>query len=396
VHRDPQTWLAYVAQALFGFVLYGSGTISVLVRAELALGYTVGAALPAMFTAGAIGGAALAGWLLRGGGGDGKEVRLLGSASAAIGAAALLLPLPGFAPVVAGLGLMGLAGGVIPPTGAWLLASRHGERSGRALLEVNVLGGLAGVLASGVLAGTEAVATWRLGMLVPLLAGAAMFAWSRHPSQHEPAAAVGTSTAESPGRLPAAARWYIGVAVCGGAVEFGVVYWAADLIVTNTGLSPAGASATLVAFTGGLVVGRAAMSLAASTLARSRAVLLGSLLVAAGSGVALLVANRPWVAVLSMAAVGLGTASLYPVALALAVATAGPAGVRASSLLSVSVGVAALVAPVALALAAEEVGMGVAFALVPLAALLGAGAALLARRMTRETPERLEGAAPRS
>jgi MFS family permease len=402
VRRDRATWVVYAAQSLFGFVLYGSGAITALVRAELDLGYLASGALAATFTSGAVLGAALSGWLLRGSPAAGRELRLLGVAAAAIGVAAAILTVPALPAVALGLGLAGLAGGSIPPAGAWLLARRHGEQAGRALLEVNVLGALAGVLAAGALSGAEELASWRLALVLPVLAGAALCAWAlrtaadartaaarehaavgaAHGAAPLPAPAPADADADGGARrrLPGPARWYIGVAVAGGVLEFGVLYWAADLLVQGTGLTATRASGSLVAFTGGLVVGRAAMSVVATSLAASRRVLRGSLGLAALGAVGLLAAAEPWQGIAALAVVGLGTAALYPVALALAVAAAGGAGGRASSLLSVAVGLAALVAPVLLAAGADRVGMGVAFLGVPLAALLGLLAAVRAGR----------------
>jgi MFS family permease len=328
-----------------------------------------------------------------------------------VGAAALAVPTLSAAAV--GLGLSGVAGGMVPPAGAWLLARRHGEQAGRALLEVNVLGALAGVLAAGLLSGAAEAAGWRFALVVPVAAGLALLPWARSTAVKEergggverggvgrvddaspdpagagrgrtPGAGAGSEAVRTQRRLPAPSRWYLVVAVTGGILEFGIVYWAADLLIQRTGLAATRAAGTLVAFTGGLVVGRAALSLVAGSLAASRRVLRGSLLVAALGAGALLVVDRPWQGIAALAVVGLGTAALYPVSLALAVAAAGHLGGRASSLLAVSVGLSALVAPLLLAAGADAVGMGVAFIGVPLAALVG----LAAARQAARGPER--------
>lgn len=380
LRRDPRTWWGYLSQTAYAAVLYGTGPVTALVRREQGLGFLAASAFPALLSLGAAGGATLAGRLLRSGE---RAPVLVRPALLMLVVGVAGLGVPSVAVVGAAFFLCGAAGGFVIAAVAVLLEDLHRDVVRRALLEVNVIAAAGGVVQTALLGIAGSLASWRLALIPVGLACAGLAAWqpratgSAIPPRRPPPRGAAP---EAAGRLPRAARWYVAATMVGGALEFAVVLWAADLLVLTTGVAPAPAAGALTAFTGGLVVGRIAGSRLVGTPGSTRRLLLGSMAATAAGAVVLRAAPSLPGAIAALALTGLGVASLFPVGMALAVSAAGRATARASAAAVTGVSLSVLVAPVALAGLADTVGLRTAFVTVPVLGVLGIAVVLAGRR----------------
>ena len=148
-------------------------------------------------------------------------------------------------------------------------------------------------------------------------------------------------------------------------IEFGVLFWAAFMVERSTGVSLADATLTISVFISGVILARMAVSIHA--IGRTDAVLLlrislvlafiGSLLVWASSDYASSTA--------AMLVGGLGLGVLYPVSASVTLATAPTQPALASGRVVMATGVALMLAPVILGIAADLTGVVTAWLLVP-------------------------------
>jgi MFS family permease len=179
------------------------------------------------------------------------------------------------------------------------------------------------------------------------------------------------------GRLPAAYWVRASLVAVSVAIEFCVVFYAAELLHA-AGLAVDRAAAALTVFYLGELAGR----LAGARLTRrwsggrSRVLVAAALAVAAAGFVTFWLGGRSPAALAGLAVTGLGVANLYPLALGLAMAAAPGDSGRAAARTQVLAGVAVLAAPFALSLMADAWGVSRAFAIEP--ALITLAALLLA------------------
>jgi MFS family permease len=276
--------------------------------------------------------------------------------------------------------LMGTSGTMLLTATSAILADRHGPARDRALVEAN-----AGAVAMAVLApllfgafGGTAV-TWRAALVLPLAGFGALFLrFRRLPATIRTAGPTTAGTAErpAPGRLPAA-YWVRAVltAVCI-AIEFCVVFYAAELLHA-AGLPLDQAATALTVFYLGELTGR----LTGAWLTRQRSgglirvLVAGSLAVTATGFVTFWLSGRSPAALAGLFVTGLGIANLYPLTLGLAMSAAPGESGRAAARVAVLGGVAIMTAPFALSLMADAWGVGRAFVIEP--ALIGLAAILL-------------------
>lgn len=386
--RSRATLTLYAALGCLGYLLNGLGAVLPELRGELALSRVEVALYPSGFALGllAVGsvGDRLAHLLGR---------RALPTTLAVLAGGALLLAagdraLSGGGALLLGLGGAGLV--QLVPAG---LRAEHGQRAAVAIGEANAVSSTASALAPPLVgAAIAAGAGWRAGYLVVPLAGIAAVATvairlapAGGPPPDPEDRGVGQ---RRPGRRAPqqfAGRWVdVLLAV---AVEFCLVFWAADDLRTQHGLAPGPAAAAAGLLLLGMATGRAASAPVLRLLpvaARLVALVAG----VAVAGFAMLWAvSDPAVAAAGLFLAGLGIALLYPVTLAEALAAWPTNPTRAAARCALASGLAIGAAPLLLGALADLAGLRAALLLVP--ALLGA---LVARCATRLATARVAAA----
>lgn len=134
-----------------------------------------------------------------------------------------------------------------------LLAVHYGPHAGRATSQsngINSLSSMSGTFFVGLLA--TASLDWRLGLLLPIPCGIALYFLYRHKVTDEE---VREEVRQS-GKL-GKKFWigWLGLTACI-STEFATGFWAASLLTNRTGLSTAVATTAVLAFSSGMAVGR--------------------------------------------------------------------------------------------------------------------------------------------
>jgi MFS family permease len=405
--------LAYGAVAFFAYCLYGLGPILAFLRSDMHLSYAVTSLHSVLWSCGAIVGGLAFGRLADRLG----RRRLVWSMTAAFCAGIILLAAARvLALTLTAALLMGASGTTLLVATSAILADRHGPRRDRALVEANACAVAMAVLAPllfGELGGTAV--TWRAALVVPLAGFAALYLLFRRlpvpagtaqvagrdgpaGSAQVPGPAGSAGAARSadaaerprPGRLPAG-YWVRAVLVAVSvAVEFCVVFYAAELLHA-TGLPLDRAATALTVFYLGELAGRLAGAwlTGRGTGAHIRALVAGALAVTAAGFVTFWLSGGLPAVLAGLFVTGLGIANLYPLTLGLAMSAAPGDSGRAAAWTQVLAGVAVMAAPFALSLMADAWGIGRAFIIEP--ALIALAAILLAATARPGQPADLPG-----
>jgi MFS family permease len=343
--------------AAYAFWLYASGPAFSLLRAELHLSYTMVGVYSAVWSAGAVlvgvSFAALARRLSR-------AALLWGSAVAATAGAGLFTAARTVPFTLLGDVLLGFAGTALLTCTQAIVSDRHGARRDRALTEANIAAAACAVFAPlllGLLQGTAA--GWRVAMAVPALVLAGLYLRYRH--QPLPVARSGR-----PGngwaRLPLSCWLLAALVAVGMAVEFCVVYFGAELL-TASGLGTAQAATAMSGFYAGILAGRAGAAWLTRRAGRDVALLWVSLTVTTAGFLLFWLAGQPVLAITGLFVCGLGVASLYPLSLAVTLATAPDDGDTAQAAVQLLGGALVVAAPFLLGSLSDHVGLRAAFAI---------------------------------
>jgi MFS family permease len=358
--RDRVTVLAYAALAAFALCLYGLGPQLAFLRDELRLSYSLTSLHSVLWATGTI----VIGFVLGFGARRLGRRRLFWYSAAGTAAGTLLFSVSHvLALTLASAAILGLAGTALQSATTVVLSDRHGPLRDRALVEANIFASGAALCAPlllGLLAQTPA--GWRAELVIPAIAlGATYLVLGR---VQLPTLGAARTQQRSPARLPAL-FWLNGLllsAVAG--VEFSVVFFGAGLVHATTGVGVAVAASLLSLFYGGELMGRLAGTGLTRSPGRGPVIIAFALVVAAAGFVALWTSQSLPVAALGFFVIGLGVANLYPLSLALALATAPENAEAATARTQILVGGAVISAPFALAAMADQVGIRTAFSLV--------------------------------
>ncbi len=359
--RDRLTWVSYLMLACLSYTQGAFGPIMPFLRQERNLSFTLGGLLTAvlalgMITAGLTSDRMASRWGRR-------SVFWIGGAGLSIGAGGLarsaLFPV-----MLASVLLMGFCGSLTLAVIQASLSDRHGERRTIAFAESNVAASFSASLAPLVIGGFQrAGAGWQGALFLPGCVWVLLAArFYREPIPDCSPDRV-KSRAGGRTRLPAA-FWAYWVLIClVVSIEWCLVVWGADYLEHIAGLSKVNASTTMGVFFAAMLLGR----LIGSGLAR---ILSGTTLLLIALGVASVGFPVFWLARLALLNIaglfvaGLGVANLFPFALSVAVGTVPEQSNTASARVSLAVGVAILIAPLALGWLADGLGLQRAFALV--------------------------------
>ena len=172
-----------------------------------------------------------------------------------------------------------------------------------------------------------------------------------------PAAAPARGTAASDERLPRA-FWVVWVfVVLAVSIEFSYVVWGSSMVAARTGVSLETATAIAAVFIAGMLAGRLALGTRLVGTARFRRWIETALLVTALGGTIVWASSDSVASTAGLLLAGLGTATLYPLGIALALARAGGAPAAAGARMTLASGFAILVAPLALGAVSDVFGV---------------------------------------
>ena len=360
--RIRATYISFSYLAVWAFILYGVGVATPYLRVDLHL---------TSFQAGLHASAMAVGTLTAGLSAD-RVAHRIGSywlpevavviISTGIG---LIAFAPGLSASLTGAMLLGRGGGTL---GTWVnvgLSRMGGPDSRRLFGQANALAMImaaAAPIAIGLAA--SGLHAWRVAFAIPVIAFAVL-ALIR-PRDSEERSSVRTPNSSLPGQY-----WFAWLAIMlAVSIEFSFVYWGSTIVSKRTGIASADATLLASLFVVGMFLGRGAVG---RGLGGSRApqVLLAAGLLIALSGASLMwVSTVPAVSAVGLLLGGLGTAGLFPIGLTVALQSAPKAQLQAAARATLASGCAVLLAPSALGLAADAVGVVAAWTIVPVLAMV--------------------------
>jgi fucose permease len=377
LERDAVTRLAYLMFGLWGFLLYSLGPALPALRADLDVSRAIASLHTTLVALGFVA-VGLAGDRIVGRAG---RRRAFWAATAGAGAGAAILAVGTALPVTfAGAAVMGLSGGLLALLVPAILADRHGRLSTAALSEANAAAtgfGAAApfVIALAILAGAD----WRAPVLAVALVALPLVSAAHRsvafPGPHEVRWGGGSGRG-----LPRAywCRWVALVFFV--SAEFCIAFWSTDYLDAEVDLGRAGAAGFASLFLAGIALARLAGGRLGRTAEPER-LLPGALLIAVAGFLLFWLPRWPLLSVPALAVTGLGIGLLYPVTIALALASVAGRSDAASARAALGSGVAIALAPFVLASLADGVGLVLAYGMVPALLLGGWLASLVATRV---------------
>jgi len=362
-NRTLSTWITFSYLAVWGYVLYGLGTATPYLRADLQL---------TDFQAGLHASALAVGVLASGIGADwvGRLIGIGWLADLAVGIAVTALALfvlaPNLAVSLAGALLLGLGGGTLG-TDVNVRLSSYGDGQTRKLMSqanaLSMITAAAAPLAIGLAA--SQLHTWRVALLIPAVAFLGLSVI--RPRGPESGSSVRTPQARLPG-----AYWFAWLLiVLAVSIEFSFVYWGSTIVGKRTGISSADATLLASLFVVGMFVGRAALGRGFGGARQPHRLLVAGLLIVVAGASLTWISTVPLLSGIGLFLGGLGTAGLYPIGLTVALQTAPKARLQAAARSTLGAGIAVLIAPSTLGLAADAVGVVAAWPIVLALAVSG-------------------------
>jgi predicted MFS family arabinose efflux permease len=165
-------------------------------------------------------------------------------------------------------------------------------------------------------------------------------------------------------RLPAAYWFAWLVLVLGVSIEFSFVFWGSTIVANRTGLSSADATLLASLFVAGMFTGRAAVGRGFGAGRAPRGILAAGLVVVLVGASLVWVSPLPVVSGIGLFVGGLGLAPVWPVGLTVALKSAPAAPLSAAARSTLASGTAVLLAPSALGLASDFVGVAGAWPII--------------------------------
>ena len=345
--RGP--WISIAYLAVWGYLLYGIGSATPYLRADLHL---------TDFEAGLHASALAVGVLAAGFSADaiGRVIRpggLFDLAVASIVSGIVLVALAPFLAVsLVGAFLLGLGGGTLGTQVNVHLVRTGSDDSRRLIGQANaaaMITAAAAPLAIGLAA--SGLHAWRAALILPIMAFLVLTVLRpRESSRSRPVRAPRAS-------LPSA-YWFVWLLmVLCVSIEFSFVFWSSTIVGRRTGVSDADATLLASLFVAGMFIGRAAVGRGFGGRRSPRLILSAGLTIAMLGAGLVWVSTTPAVSALGLFLGGLGTAGLWPVGLTVAFTSSPGAHLEASARATLASGLAVLVAPSALGLASDAVGV---------------------------------------
>lgn len=357
---------AYVDQSVVAYLLYGVGAVTAFLAVALSLSDAVAALHSSVLAAGLLG-AGLLGDRLDRLLGPGRSHRL--AYLLLVLASVCLVTAPAFVVTLTGAGMVGFGTGLLLAHLNRTLTRGGGTlarvRMGRSAL-VAMVATLSVPVAIGL--GENSGLGWQVAFVVAVVLICVGFLASRYRIE------VPAEVAAATGRLSRGywlAWWLL---VLGVSVEFSLVFWASTLVERQVGISLADATLVAAGFYAGMATSRIALSFHVIG-GRDPITLMRLGLAIALAGTVLAWATGDLVpAAVGIYLGGVGTGFQYPLGVAVALSLVPGLQDRGSARLILASGVAILVAPLVLGVAADAADVATAWLLIP--ALCAAALAL--------------------
>jgi hypothetical protein len=341
-------WFSFAYLATWSYLLYGLGNATPYLRAELNLtdfqtGLHASALAVGVLTAGVSADAV------------GRRVGSLLLDIAVVGfvvGVALVSLAPSLPFSLAGAFCLGFSGGALGTQVNVNLGEAGGGDSRKVMNQANavamVTAGAAPVAMGLAASGLHA---WRIALLLPIVAAILLSVF--RPRVHEERASVRVRRQPLP-----RAYWFVWVFMAvATAIEFSFVFWGSTIVARQTGISDGDATLLASLFVAGMFIGRAAIGQGFGSSRSPRALLVaGLMIVLVGAGL-VWASTFPAASGLGLFLGGLGTAGLFPIGIAEALQRAGRAQLEGSARATLATGTAVLLAPSALGLASDMVGV---------------------------------------
>jgi fucose permease len=350
-------WILFSYLAVWGYLLYGLGNATPYLRLDLHL---------TDFQAGLHASALACGTLAAGISAD-LIARRLGSSwllDLAVGDIAVAIAMIVLAPTLllslAGAFLMGLGGTYLAIHVNALMGSGSGAKARKLISQVNAVSMVTAASAPVALGlAASGLHAWRVALVLPVIAFVVLTVI--RPRER----AVGDQVRVPRATLPGA-YWYAWLLITlGVAIEFSFVFWGSTMVGRQTGLAASDATILASLFVAGMFVGRAAIGRGVGARRSSRSMLAAGLVVVLAGSILVLVSPLPILSGIGLFLGGLGTAGIWPVGLSAALQFAPRAQFQAVARATFGSGIAVLVAPSALGLAADIVGVAGAWTIIP-------------------------------
>ena len=336
-----ETWTAYAYLSVFGFFLYAIGALTPYLREQLRLSAAQAALHPSALAIGMISAGTVA---------DALERRLgrrwagLLAVGLLIIAGSALAAAPALPVTLAGAFGLGVGGGAVLSAVNQVLGRPGGLGPEVRFARANTWSMLASFFAPVSIAALAASPLgWRAVPLLPLAVPVVL----ELAGGLSPGSVVGPRAADGV-RLPRpfwTAWLFVILAV---SIEFSYVVWGSSVVAARTGLSLDAATALAALFLTGMLLGRIALGARLVGTARFRRWIELALLVVSLGGLIVWLSTSPVASGVGLLLAGLGTATLYPLGMAMALTRAGDAASAAGARMTLASGIAILAAPLVL------------------------------------------------
>jgi MFS family permease len=356
--RDKLTLLAYSGAVIVGFGLAAPGPAMPFLREELGISRTVGGA---HFTAIALATIAVGLVAERMTGRWGRRT-VFWVGEALLGVGTIVIGIGNHpALTIAGAALVGGSATAVLTVVQSSLADVHGPWRATALTEGNMSTSIGTILPAIAVGGFAAIGLgWRSALVLPACLWLLAWAWGRRepfpPAAVEPKRRVRA-------RLPRRYWWYWAALVPGTSVEWALAAWGAGYLVEVGRTSEAAASLLMTAFFGAMAGGRFVVSRVAARLGPPKT-LLWAVIVGLAGFLVLWASTAPAAIVAGLFVAGAGISGIFPMLLTLAVAAAPGRVDLAAARANLAAGIAFIVAPQTLGVAADRIGLRPGFGIV--------------------------------
>ncbi|MAT44111.1 MAG: hypothetical protein CL609_17390 [Anaerolineaceae bacterium] len=362
--RDNITWQLYILLSFYGFLINILGPLTPYLRAEHNSNYATAGLHFSLFAVG---------MLIAGSFGE-LVVKKLGTMRTLWFSA--LGTVPGiffilFAQQIwfslTGAFLSGLLGSFILTTIPGALAIKYGDLQATAFAEINAFAALASVTAPLLVGGLAATPLgWRSALILPfvLLFIYVLFQYKNLKAGFSLQLKSQQAIETSPSKLPITYWWaWLGILLVV-AIEFCMIYWSSDFLISSSGLPIHIAALSVAFFLSAMLVSRSVGSRLLQQSNQRRVYNWALLLTTLGFLLFWLPEVLP-VKVIGLFITGLGVGNLYPITISFAIRTVKPQSTEAASArTSLASGGAILSLPLLLGLVADQTGLNTAYGLV--------------------------------
>jgi MFS family permease len=356
-------WINFVYLSAWAYLLYGLGNATPYLRSDLRLSdFEAGLHASALAVGVLVAGLSVDAVARRFGSRWLFDVSVIGLA---LGATFVALA-PVFAVSLTGAMFLGLSGGTLGTQVNVNLSRSDSATSRKLLSQANALSMVTAGAAAVVMGiAIQTIHEWRIALFVPIVAVVALSIF--RPRRQEERSSVRLPRATLP-----AAYWFVWVfIVVAVAIEFSFVFWGSTIIARQTGIPNGDATLLASLFVAGMLVARTLLGRGLGAARNPKMVLAGGLVIVILGVVIVWVSPVPALSGFGLFVGGAGTAGLFPIGMAVAFDRAGKAKYEASARGTLASGLAVLVAPSALGLASDAVGVSTAWPIILLLAVAG-------------------------